>query len=323
MSIFIIALLLFIISFLCAPLTLRYAKKMALIDAANERSCHTGIVPRGGGILFIIFFYIGVLLAAWLGYLTMPPFVWILLVGAIFMASVGWLDDFKSLSVTLRFFIQLITVIIAVLFLPNIWDFLPIFVEKCILILAWMWFINLYNFMDGADAFATQEAIFISLALLLLIGFNALPLIFLIAALLGFLRVNYPKAKIFMGDIGSLFLGYFIGGLLLYYLSQNDITIIDGFIITSLFGFDASYTLLKRLVQKKKLSQAHREHWYQRFLIAGFSHKALFYIAVCYNVLMLLVLMGNHYISVWLGVSAIAVLWLLYTGFILRKERNN
>ena len=177
--------------------------------------------------------------------------------------------------------------------------------------------------MDGADAFATQEAIFISLALLLLIGFNALPLIFLIAALLGFLRVNYPKAKIFMGDIGSLFLGYFIGGLLLYYLSQNDITIIDGFIITSLFGFDASYTLLKRLVQKKKLSQAHHEHWYQRLLIAGFSHKALFYIAVCYNVLMLLVLMGNHYISVWLGVSAIAVLWLLYTGFILRKERNN
>ena len=111
MSIFIIALVIFIISFLCAPLTLRYAKKMALIDAANERSCHTGIVPRGGGILFIIFFYIGVLLAAWLGYLTMPPFVWILLVGAIFMASVGWLDDFKSLSVTLRFFIQLITVI--------------------------------------------------------------------------------------------------------------------------------------------------------------------------------------------------------------------
>ena len=321
MGFYIIVLLILVLSFLFAPTTLIYAKNMAITDAANERSSHIGVVSRGGGLLFIIFFYIGVLLTILGGYLNLSSFVWVLLLGAFIMALVGWLDDFKGLSVAVRFFIQFALVVITVYFLPQTWPFLPVILEKCILILAWVWFINLYNFMDGADGFATQQSIFISVAILLPLGFKALLFVLLIASLLGFLRVNYPKAKIFMGDIGSLFLGYFIGGMLLYYLSRHNISIIDGLIMTSLFGFDASYTLLKRLLQKKKLSQAHREHWYQRLLITGFSHKALFYTAICYNLLMLLVLIIYLYINPLLGVCAMVALWFLYTGFIFKKER--
>ena len=305
-------------SFLLAPLSISYAKKMSIVDVENERSSHSGVVHRGGGILFIIFFYMGAAIAVWQHYIILEPFIMALLFSSTLLVITGWFDDYKGLSVRLRFSIQLLAVSLSVFYLPALWPSTPLFIEKIIITLAWIWFINLYNFMDGADGFSTQQGIFICLALLIITNSTNLLLAILMCSLLGFLRVNYPKAKIFMGDIGSLFLGFVLGGLLLLFTAKHWISIIDAFIITSLFGFDATYTLIKRALAKKKVLQAHREHLYQRFLIAGHSHKQLFWLAIIYNCLMLSILYLSHQTNTTVGIFLISILWLSYSKWCAR-----
>ncbi|MCF6768095.1 hypothetical protein L3V86_06955 [Thiotrichales bacterium 19S11-10] len=312
-----------IFTFLCAPLTIYYAQKISMIDIANERSSHSGQTYRGGGILFIVFFYIGTLIAWPIGYIQLTSFLITLLVCSLFIAVVGWFDDFKNLSARMRFLIQIVLATVSVCFLDQLWPNIPILIEKFFLILAWVWFINLYNFMDGADGFAAQETIFICSILFLLLGVNAYILAILACTVLGFLRVNYPKARIFMGDIGSLFLGFILGGLLLYLVSSYSFSVIDAVLVTSLFSFDATYTLIKRVIKKKKFWQAHREHWYQRLLITRFSHKKLFWIGVLYNFLILMIFWYTQNIHVIYRIILVLILWLTYIGFILSRERQN
>ena len=285
---------------------------MSIVDVENERSSHSGVVHRGGGILFIILFYLGAAIANWQNYIILEPFIMALLFSSVLLVIIGWIDDYKGLSVKMRFIIQLFAVSLSAYYLPSLWPSMPLFIEKSIIILAWIWFVNLYNFMDGADGFATQQAIFICLALLIITTFNSSLLAILMCCLLGFLRVNYPKAKIFMGDIGSLFLGFVLGGFLLFYTSKNSISVIDALIITSLFSFDATYTLIKRAIGKKKVLQAHREHLYQRFLIASHNHKQLFWLAIIYNCFMLVVLYIGHYKNTPVGLVLICLLLLAY-----------
>ncbi|MCF6806980.1 glycosyltransferase family 4 protein [Thiotrichales bacterium 19S9-11] len=304
-------------------MTIYYAKKISMIDTANERSSHIGQTYRGGGILFIIFFYVGVITAWSIGYIQLTSFLITLLVCSLFIAVVGWFDDFKNLSARMRFLIQIVLATVSICFLDQLWPNIPILIEKFFLILAWVWFINLYNFMDGADGFSAQETIFICGILFLLLGANAYILAILGCAILGFLRVNYPKAHIFMGDIGSLFLGFILGGFLLYIVSNNHLSAIDAILVTSLFSFDATYTLIKRVIKKKKFWQAHREHWYQRLLITGFSHKQLFWVGVLYNFLVLMIFWYTQNIHVIYRIILVLILWLIYIRFILGRERQN
>ena len=294
------------------------------MDLANHRSSHIGVTPRGGGILFVLVFYVGVILSFWL--LAIPyklPIIVILSLSLV-MAACGWLDDFKDLSVCIRFGVQILVVGVSAFFLPRAWMFMPIILEKAIIAFCWLWFINLFNFMDGTDGYAIQEAFFICLGLFILgisIGNIALILGF---SVLGFLRVNYPKAKIFMGDVGSIFLGYILGGLIIYSVTLKELSIFQSLMLTSLFLFDATYTLIKRGLQGKKVWKAHREHWYQRLNISGTTHKTIFYIGAIYNLLLLslLVLNRNAYLEMKYLVIIAVVLLILIALYIKNKEKQ-
>jgi len=309
------------LSYFFSTLSIVYARRAALTDQANERSSHQGMALRGGGIVFILAFYLGMGGLYLSGSIAADTYQVLLLCGSFAIGALGWFDDRVSLSPRFRLLVQLVATSLVVAFLPKLWFWCPVLLEKLILTLAWVWFINLFNFMDGADGFAAQQGIFNGLSSYLLVGLTAVPLLILSSALMGFLRVNRPKAKIFMGDIGSLFLGYLIGGYLLLFLAQHKISLIEALLLTSLFSFDATYTLLKRIYQKKPVLQAHREHWYQRYLICVNSHKKLFFLACIYNVCVLLCLyLSHYYMPYWGGYLAVAVL-AVYTLFIKFKEQ--
>ena len=127
--------------------------------------------------------------------------------------------------------------------------------------------------MDGADGFASIEAIVISLVLFIFAG--SWELLLLAASVLGFLYWNWPKAKIFMGDVGSTQLGFILVILGIHYHNTLDFSIFNWLMISSPFWFDATLTLFRRWKNGDNLSQAHRKHAYQRFILAGNSHLKL------------------------------------------------
>jgi Fuc2NAc and GlcNAc transferase len=133
-----------------------------------------------------------------------------------------------------------------------------------------VWFINLFNFLDGIDGYASIEAITLALALYLFTGQNIN--LILIASVLGFLIWNRPKAKIFMGDVGSTQLGFILIVLGIYFHNEKSLSFIYWIVLSAPFWFDATLTLLRRLRNREKLSQAHRKHIYQRLVQSGFSH---------------------------------------------------
>lgn len=320
---FLILIFTLLLSLILAPLTIPYARRLAIIDVANYRSSHIGVVSRGGGIVFVLVFYVGILLFLCLTPDTNCSFSLIaILSGSLIMATCGWLDDFRDLSVVIRFGIQIVVVVISCSFLPRVWMFLPVSLEKAIIAFFWLWVINFFNFMDGTDGYATQEAFFVCIGLFLLglsIGNIALILAF---SVFGFLRVNYPKAKIFMGDVGSIFLGYILGGLLLYSVTIKELSIMQAIMLTSLFFFDATYTLIKRGLKRKKIWKAHREHWYQRLNIAGASHSAIFNLGVMYNLIVVCLLVLNKRYNMPAIISVVIPCFILVciALYIKRKE---
>ena len=147
-----------------------------------------------------------------------------------------------------------------------------------------VWFINLYNFLDGIDGYAGSEAVFLGLAGFLL--FNDTHFLVLIFSTLGFLVWNWHKAKIFMGDVGSTLLGYNIAIFTIYYANQESENFWIWIILFSLFIFDATFTLFRRYKNSEKLSQAHKKHAYQRLTQSGWSHSKVTIYSIFVNILL-------------------------------------
>jgi UDP-N-acetylmuramyl pentapeptide phosphotransferase/UDP-N-acetylglucosamine-1-phosphate transferase len=156
-----------------------------------------------------------------------------------------------------------------------------------------IWFINLYNFLDGIDAYASQEAILVTVGMLIISGSSFLGL--LIAAVAGFLVWNWPKAKIFMGDVGSTQLGFILIVLGIYFHNSLELNMVNWLILTSLFWFDATYTLFRRWKNKEQLSKAHRKHGYQRLTRAGWSHLKVDIYAIIINLMLIGIVLLNHF----------------------------
>ena len=143
------------------------------------------------------------------------------------------------------------------------------------------------------DAYASFEAIMISIGIFIIT--NNIIFLFLVAAILGFLFWNWPKAKIFMGDIGSTQLGFIIVVLGIYFHNNGEFSIYNWLILTSLFWFDATFTLFRRWRNKEKLSTAHKKHAYQRLVQGGFSHLKVDLYAISLNIFLIVIVLINHY----------------------------
>lgn len=264
----------FLISFLLTGYMRHYALKKNIIDNPNERSSHTIPTPRGGGVSIVITFLlvlVGLIISNQLQLTTGS----ILVAAGLGVAILGFLDDHGHINSMLRLAIHFLIAIGAVFFLDGFSD-VTLFngnlhlgwFANIIAVLFLVWLLNLYNFMDGINGIASVEAITVTVSmavlyLLLNVGLNHQILFLLAACVLGFLLWNFPKAKIFMGDACSGFLGLILGILALIALKENLALFCAWIICLGVFVVDATYTLIKRVLNGYKMYDAHRSHSYQ------------------------------------------------------------
>lgn len=260
-----------------ARLYLQHAPRRAL-DVPNQRSSHTRPVPRGGGLVIVAGFLGG--LGLWLvqgGSLSPRAVGW--LGGALLVAAVSFVDDLRPLPAAPRLAVHLLGAL--VLTLAGVQDReLPLGLA---LPLAFIWVAlvtNVYNFMDGIDGLAASQAVVAGAALVAAGSLVRNPLVALggglcAAAAAGFLLYNLPPARLFMGDVGSTFLGFNFAGLSLLGnlgVGGGRLPIEFGVVILAPFLFDALVTLARRVLRGERWYQAHRSHFYQRLVSRGLSH---------------------------------------------------
>lgn len=299
-------------------------------DEPNHRSSHAKAKPRGAGLAVV-----AVMLTAWIA----AAFIegahetdfWFIVAGALVLAAISWADDLKPRPASLRFGVQVVAVVLGLSVLaPTEFVFqglLPVSLDRVLTALLWLWFVNLFNFMDGIDGISATETITISGGLAAIFGLAVQsPLgVFLAgvpaAAALGFVYWNWAPSRIFLGDVGSVTLGYLLGGLLIGAAASGFWA--AALILPLYYLADASITLAKRVLRREKLWRAHREHFYQRAVQRGFSHAAVATrILLCNAVLVglaLVAVLAQPTLSPWIPV-ALASLAVIALLFILARQ---
>jgi Fuc2NAc and GlcNAc transferase len=252
----------FFIGVIGTGLIRHFSNGLGLVDTPGHRSSHVVPTPRGGGLAFVVAFLLACPVLWWLGILPMYALTGIAGAGAI-VAIVGFIDDYRGLSVKVRLAAHFFAAALGVYCLQGlpgismfgyVMDFWLL--EYAVAAVYLVWLLNLYNFMDGIDGIASIEAITV------LSGFSVLALysgyadvilpLLLAASVAGFLCWNFPPAKIFMGDAGSGFLGIVIGLLSLYTSEDNPQFFWCWLILSGVFIVDATVTLFRRLLRQQK-----------------------------------------------------------------------
>lgn len=317
-----IYLFLLIFSFLLTYYIKNYYTKNAIFDEVNERSSHTIPTPHGGGIAISITWFLGLIYLYFMNEIRADLF-YALLVGVI-ISIVSYFDDIYDLSAKLRIIIQSLVAIGGLFFIGGfesidigIYLFTNQIITNVFAFLLILWFINLYNFLDGINGYAGVEAVFLCLAGFILFGDNHF--IILLVSVFGFLYWNWNKAKIFMGDVGSTLLGYNIAIFTLYYGNLDNTNLWIWIILFSVFWFDATLTLIRRKLNNEKLSQAHKKHGYQRLTQSGLSHLSVSLLAIFLN----LCLFGIIYFISNTFVAFLVSLILLYSAMRLIDYRKS
>ena len=263
-----------------------------VLDPPNPRSSHTRPIPRGGGVGFILLILV-VWLALWQqGSPIVGPAV---IAGALAVTAISFADDVRGVAAWQRLLVQTAAVFVALIFFPFegpiLANFLPIPVDRLIAGLLWLWFINLFNFMDGIDGIAAAEAGIIGVGIAALAAFRpdpglpAMEAITVGAAALGFLVFNWPPARMFMGDVGSAGLGFVLGWLLLTIAARG--ALVPALLLPLYFAADATTTLAYRAWRRRPLSEAHRDHAYQRAVDGGLTHAAVSFRVVVLGVFLI------------------------------------
>ena len=314
-----VAALAFLIAALGTWALIPLLRRRGVVDRPNERSLHTAPTPRGGGLAPV-----AAVLLLWAGLGLVghaPPRLGLVLGGGVLLTAVSWVDDRRGLPPLPRLLAQAAAVAagIAALAPPAsvFQGWLPGPLDRLAAALAWIWWVNLFNFMDGSDGLAGSEAAAIGggLVLLAVLGGGAAgPGLFaaaLAGAALGFLLWNWAPARVFLGDAGSVPLGYLSGFLLLGLAARGQWA--AALILPLYFLADASLTLARRLLRGERVWQAHREHFYQQAVQRGLGHAAVARRVVAADLLLILcsVAASRGWSLVALAVAVVIVLALL------------
>lgn len=296
----------------------KYSIKKKLIDLPNERSLHQTPIPRLGGVAIISVWFPSIYLFYILNLIENKLF-YALLCG-LPLAAISLLDDIKTVHPYVRLFIHLISSVGAFYFLGFLRPFISFnipfdysLITYPVAIIGMIWFINLFNFMDGVDGFASVEAISISV-ILYIYSANPICIIF-IACIAGFLFWNLPKAEIFLGDTGSTQLGFILIVLGIHFHNNLSLSILNWVMIAAPFWFDASYTLFKRWRNKEKLNKAHKKHAYQRLVQFGYSHRRVLFILLIINsaiFAMILIYREYNFLKAPLTIITVIAMFMLY-----------
>jgi Fuc2NAc and GlcNAc transferase len=287
-------------SALLTQLIRRVAAGSGVLDVPNPRSSHAVPTPRGGGAAIVLVTTVGLLVFALCGVLRLD-LACALVGGGLAVAVVGFIDDRRSLSAATRLMVHFLAALWALAWLGG----LPALrVGTNLISAAWfgyflgaggiVWAINLFNFMDGIDGLAASEAIFVSLAGAVLtvslvngagVGFAALVFA---AASGGFLVWNWPPARIFLGDVGSGYLGFVVVVLAVSASRDNPVALWIWLILGGAFFVDATVTLLRRLLRGERVYEAHRSHAYQWLARRWGSHRRVTLAVLAVNIVWLL-----------------------------------
>ena len=278
-----------------------------LIDLPNYRSSHQSPTPTSGGIIFSV---IGTLMSFFVGNF--------IILYALPLSIIGFIDDVKNINPSIRYFFQVITVILLLKFSndailissdKNIYSYISIL----ILIIAFSGIINFINFMDGIDGL-------VSGCMLVILGFYCLKINpsfwTLIPSLLAFFIFNWSPAKIFMGDSGSLFLGSIF--VILVLNTPTFMDVLDILILASPLFLDAIKCIFRRFIAKQNIFKPHKSHLYQRMVSKGFSHSMVSSIYIISTILLGIIIIYYN-----LSVKIICLLIVLFVGILLDKYFSN
>jgi len=259
---------------------LKALRQRRILDHPNERSSHASPTPRGGGIAVIAVLVVAAMVIGLMAGSAAPSGLWRVLGAAAVLACLSWLDDLRDLGALLRLAVQIAAVALGLSSLAEhrfvFQGLLPFWGDRIVAGLLWLWFVNLFNFMDGIDGIAGAETVAIGLGLFLLVLVGVLPpplgLIALagVGAALGFLWWNWQPARVFLGDVGSVPLGYLLGWLLITAAAAGAWA--AALLLPAYYLADATVTLMRRAMRGAAVWRAHREHFYQRAVQGGFSH---------------------------------------------------
>jgi len=278
---------------------IRYAHHRRLIDLPGQRRSHRVPTARGGGIGIVAAMLVCGLASSFASsgaVAPIPSFLW-LLPAILAVALVGWIDDHGGLTARTRFVTHCAAAawtLAAPLWLDGATQLLPGWSYTMlapVLLLAVVWSINLHNFMDGINGLLALQTIFVLavVAALLQASSPAFPyLLIWTAAVAGFVPFNFPRARIFMGDVGSGVLGLTVAVAVLWQLAVPSIAWTSGLVACSAFVTDASCTLLSRMLRGRRWYSAHREHLYQWLARCGFSHAQVVVLYMSWNLLIVL-----------------------------------
>lgn len=248
--------------------------KLGTVDSPGEHRSHDTATPRGGGIGIAA--ALVALLAAFAGAddVVTPRFLAALLVGMVAIAGVGFADDRLALPAWPRLLVHL--VVAGAIAWTGGAAGSSLYLAVVVLALAWS--INLHNFMDGSNGLLAGHAAIVLATITACAGFDLLVSAMAgvaAAATLAFLPFNFPRARIFLGDVGSGVLGLVIGVAIWQAHVRGVMTLPAGLVLASAFFLDATTTLLGRVVTGQRFAERHRDHLYQWLLRAGWSHVAV------------------------------------------------
>lgn len=322
---------------LATRLVLAGLRRRAILDHPNERSSHARPTPRGGGIAVV-----AILIPSWALIHFLDPrgglSQWLTIAGILALAVLSWRDDLHSLSAGLRIVCHGLAVTVVLVFLPAdalvFQGLLPPLADHVATGMLWLWFINLFNFMDGIDGISGVEAMSIALGLALVAAGSgdlagrgeALFAMALAGSAFGFLVWNWHPARLFLGDVGSVPLGFALGWLLILAAAAGYWA---AALILPLYYFaDATITLIRRALRGAKIWQAHREHFYQQAVARGHDHGAVARAIALGNLVLIGLAVGAEHAAgavklsaVIAAVTTVAVLLILLAGAWRRAAR--
>jgi len=296
-----IALISVVTSFFLVALQLVLARRFQLLDHPDARSSHIQPTPTGAGLALVLGLSLSLALAGGLA-LIRPQALLLsislaLLLPAIVLSMVGFLDDRRGVPALQRLLVQVLAASWLIWCLRSplgmvLGDLL--LVPLTGLVLIWLvWNMNAYNFMDGSNGMAAMQGILTGTTLAIILTLNGAGALALVSAAvagvcLGFLPWNAPKARIFMGDAGSVPLGFLLSGLLLIGWLDGALPLPVVLLLLLPFQVDAGLTLLSRIRNKRQWYTAHKEHAYQKLMSQGWSHARVLLLYTAINVLIVM-----------------------------------
>ena len=313
---FIIILALYPLTSLLLNRVSRFLQNPMFLDIPTERSNHNIPKPKGAGIIIIPLILFSTSIVFFLEDILNNN--WKVIFGFCFLLSIlSLMDDIKNISAKIRLTFQIFCVSSSLyLFKDNLnlfiksSEFLVIFngIEYfgvgftfCCLVLLWVWIINMFNFMDGMDGITSVQISFLSILTncLAILGFAEENFVYFSLILLvisfAFYSINKPPSKIFLGDVGSIPLGFLAGFILIYNMIMNNL--IFPFLIVMLYYLlDSITTIILRFLKKENIFQAHSNHFYQKILRKGYDHNYVLNKIIYLNlILLVLAILSNYY----------------------------